>query len=184
MQERVGAAFVDGFEEDAHERRGSWQEDGKIWYSDGNPGGWHRVVGTAIDIGVGANGHIWVINTHGWIYRRHHNPNDGWENMDWKAVRIDVDPEGLAWIVQADGEIWNSGPGGWDRMPGLATDIGVGADGNVWVTGRSDGAIHRWNADKADWDRRNLNATQITVDEGGTPWVVQESTQIWTGTPQ
>ena len=37
MQERVGATFADGFEEDAHERRSGWQEEGKICLLTRNP---------------------------------------------------------------------------------------------------------------------------------------------------
>ena len=37
MQKRVGAAFADGFEEDAHERRGGRQEDGEICLLTRNP---------------------------------------------------------------------------------------------------------------------------------------------------
>src|SRR5438105_2781316 len=42
----------------------------------------------------------------------------------------------------------------FDKMPGMATDIGVGADGSVWVIGDNKVAggfgIYRWNG-KDNW---------------------------------
>ena len=158
------------------------REDTRINYYDSTLEDWDLVEGHAIDIGVGANGHVWAISPEGKIYRRHANPADGWQDMDGTAGRIDVDHNGLAWVVQADGKIYNSHgvPGDWTAVPGRAADIGVGTDGDVWMTRKGDGAIHRWNADKADWDKTDGNAAQITVDQHGTPWVVQNNTTIWT----
>ena len=148
-----------------------------------NLGDWEQVEGNAIDIGVGANGQVWAISPEGKIYRQYVNSSGSlWQDMEGTATRIDVDRNGLAWVVQADGRIYNSHgvPGGWTAVPGLATDIGIGADGDVWMTRKGDGAIHRWNADQAHWEMTDGNAAQITVDQNGTPWVVQENTIIWT----
>lgn len=47
-----------------------------------------------------------------------------------------------AWSVTTANEIYHWQYGGWDRQPGAATDISVGADGEVWIVG-TDGQPYR-----------------------------------------
>ena len=66
----------------------------------------------------------------------------------------------------------------------MANDIGVGADGSIWITGKDDDIVSRWNADTSTWDRSLGRAQQISVDADGAPWVVTSANTIWTATSQ
>ena len=69
----------------------------------------------------------------------------------------------------------------WQLLPGLATDIGVGARGQAWVIGidRVEGGhpIYRWNGN--DWQIVPGGALRIDVDPTGTPWVVNADHHIF-----
>ena len=82
------------------------------------------------------------------------------------------------------GSIWyfDGTPGSWTQVPGSARDIGIGAEGDVWIM-RADGSIARWNIARNDWDPTNGTGAQISVGPGGTPWGVQDNGMIWYGTP-
>jgi hypothetical protein len=79
-------------------------------------------------------------------------------------------------VVNDAGEILRQERGRWNRLPGLARDIGIGANGAVWAVGveRVDGGhpIFRWNG--RDWDRVDGGAVAIDVDPQGRPWVVND----------
>jgi Tectonin domain len=68
----------------------------------------------------------------------------------------------------------------WQLMPGLATDIGVGAQGEAWVTGidqvEGGHSVYRWNG--GDWQITGGGALRIDVDPQGNPWVVNAAGQI------
>jgi hypothetical protein len=68
----------------------------------------------------------------------------------------------------------------WQLLPGLATDIGVGARGDAWVTGidRVDGghSIYRW--DGGAWQIVGGGAERLDVDPQGNPWVINASGQV------
>jgi len=69
----------------------------------------------------------------------------------------------------------------WQRMPGEATDISIGADGSVWAIGtdeRNGGyGIYHWNGDS--WDRQSGGAVRIAVDPNGNPWIVNSEQDIY-----
>lgn len=140
---------------------------------------WRQLHSTAYDIGVGANGSVWVIGTdpqpggYG-IYEI--DGYGGWA-FEGGALRIDVDPQGRPWVVNFDHEIFRLGNDGfWQRMPGFALDVGIGADGSVWVA-NFDG-IFFW--DGLDWINFGGSGSRIDVGPDGTPWVVGLSDRIYT----
>jgi hypothetical protein len=149
-------------------------------------GSWKVLPGLANDIGVGADGSVWVIGTdervggHSifkWL-------GTEWDMIDGAAERIDVGPDGTVWVVNSYGNIYKRPPGGvWQRLPGLAYDIGVGANGSVYVIGtlpRGDGtdySIHKWNG--STWDGVDGGAVEISVGPDGTPWVVNSKGNIY-----
>ncbi|MBT3341962.1 MAG: hypothetical protein HN712_22120 [Gemmatimonadetes bacterium] len=161
--------------------------DGGVWYGNGDVGNWSPLPGEmfAQDVGVGADGIVWATRaTDGRIFR-----HDGstWLEMGGNGKRIDAGPNGDAYVVTANGTVWyhNGTEDNWVHLPGaLANDIGVGADGSVWITYQEDSSIGRWNAAVSIWEETDGHAQQISVGPDGTPYVVQESTQIWSGTPQ
>jgi hypothetical protein len=141
---------------------------------------WRRLPGAANDIGVGADGSVWVIGVdnapggHG-IYR--FNGSNGWDKVNGGAVRIAVEPNGNPWVVNASGGIFRwAGNGQWITMPGGAKDIGIGANGSVWVIGfdivPGGNSIYRFNGQ--GWDRVPGGAVRISVDPAGNAWVVSD----------
>ncbi|HJN97010.1 MAG TPA: tectonin domain-containing protein [Gammaproteobacteria bacterium] len=65
--------------------------------------------------------------------------------------------------------------GDWQQMHGDARDIGIGADGSIWVA--AGGGIFRWNG--VSWDRTSGSAVRIDVDPYGTPWVIDHTDDIY-----
>ncbi len=76
----------------------------------------------------------------------------------------------------------------WQKLPGAATAISVGANGAVWalgttpVTGGYD--IYHWDAKTWTWNTVPGAAVRIAVDPSGNPWVVNSAGNIfkWDGT--
>lgn len=148
---------------------------------------WLRNPVKATDVGAGADGSVWILDSDKAIYQ---GVGDGWRRVPGAAVRIAVDPRGLPWVVNENGQIFRfRGSDQWELMPGAATDIGIGADGSVWVTGRdsinSEGsAIFKWTG--SSWSRSpgDAAATRIAVDPSGNPWVVNASGRIFRYNPR
>ena len=73
----------------------------------------------------------------------------------------------------------------WRQFPGLAVDVGVGANGTAWVIGTNSMqggyGIYRWNG--SGWDGIPGAAVRIAVGPNGNAWVVNSWGQIfrWTG---
>jgi len=69
----------------------------------------------------------------------------------------------------------------WERLPGAAKDIGIGADNSVWVIGTNSVhggyGIYRWEG--KNWRRIDGGAVQISVDKHGVPWVVNADNYIY-----
>lgn len=139
---------------------------------------WRQLPGLGTDIGVGPRGQVWLVGIErvdggSPVYR--------WNGRDWSrveggAVRVAVDPQGRPWVVNAAGEVLRFERGSWQRLPGLLSDIGIGANGAVWAVGveRVEGGhpIYRWNG--RDWDLVPGGAVRIDVDPRGNPWIVND----------
>ena len=54
----------------------------------------------------------------------------------------------------------------FEKLPGLARDIGVGGDGSAWIIG-TDSGVYKWNGN--DWDRMEGQGVAISVDRSGQP---------------
>ena len=159
---------------DSGHHGGRGKENGTPWVvnSNGNifrrtGGSWQMLPGLAKDIGVGADGSVWVIgmDSTGGGYSIHQWNGSNWTRIDGGAIRIAVAPDGNPWVVNSNDNIFRRTGGSWQMLPGLAKDIGVGADGSVWVIGTdSTGGgygIHRWNG--SNWTKIDGGAVQITV---------------------
>lgn len=168
-----------------------------------SPASWTAFsTGTATDVGAGANGSLWAIGTKPAgspdksIFRW---AGSAWQQAPGGAVRIAVDPAGSAWIVNSGGTIYRwstvsvplrrpiedvrrpTSPTAptqrWQQMPGAARDIGIGANGAVWIVG-TDGALSKWNG--TGWDRLGSGGgTRIAVDPAGNPWITNDGNEIW-----
>lgn len=148
--------------------------------------GWSLVSGEpARDVGVGSDGHVWIItNTAaggGNYLIKRRNASGAWGNMPGAAVRIAVDPNGDAWAVNAANQIYKWAGSTWTAMPGLARDIGIGANGSVWrVTTTPTGGgytISVWTG--TSWTGVAGGAVRISVDPSGNPWITASDYTIW-----
>lgn len=145
---------------------------------------WQIMPGRARDIGIGANGSVWII---GWSpagagFGIYSWSGANWYQVDGAAVAIDVDRSGMPWVVNSAGAIYQRAGNRWDRKPGQARDIGIGADGSVWVIGwtRIGGGgygIYQWMGNR--WQQVDGEAVAIDVDNSGTPWVVNSAGAIY-----
>ncbi|HJN97009.1 MAG: hypothetical protein CMQ15_02525 [Gammaproteobacteria bacterium] len=68
----------------------------------------------------------------------------------------------------------------WNRLQGGASDIGIGADGSMWVIGKDERPggfrIYYWTGSR--WQRVDGAAVRIDVGPDGIPWVVNDKHQI------
>jgi exosome complex RNA-binding protein Rrp4 len=108
---------------------------------------WVRIHGRASDIGIGANGAVWMLGN---SLRNKYNDKSVyvWNGSNWGligglfGVKIDVDPYGTTWVVSSDRSIARRPYNYWKKIPGKANDIGIGANGTVWILGnRGTGAF-------------------------------------------
>ncbi|MFA6448614.1 MAG: tectonin domain-containing protein [bacterium] len=137
----------------------------------------------AMDIGLGADGTAWVIGSEkvgadDWSI--HRLGANGWERMPGGGVGIDVDEKGNAFVVNSLHDMYRWNGAAWDRIAGKATDVGIGANGKVWVIGvdktGEDGGIHRM--ENNHWRKTPGEGYRIDVDPAGFPWIVKSDTSI------
>lgn len=156
-------------------------DKGAVQRHDGSK--WVAVAGIhASDIGVGADGSVWAVGSQPFdaggfgIYRY---TGTSWTQMPGAAVRIDVDPKGNAWIVNKLGEVFRWGGSAWVAVLGVkARDVGIGADGSVFVLGVDD-KVYRWGG--SAWVAREGSARNITVNAAGVPYAVTDAGVIYQG---
>jgi hypothetical protein len=174
-----------------------------------NFGGWTLLPGAARDIGIGANGDVWVIgtdgNTDGSIFKW--NPNTSqWDHelAHGAGVRISVMPGGAPVVVTSNGNMYLRQTGvpsrssdAWYPLvaPGIsnitgALDVGVGADGSIWTVANGpsggDGTVFKLGTldvfhGVASWvqDQSGGAGQRIAVGSDGIPWVINSPGQVW-----
>src|SRR6478672_8915538 len=148
---------------------------------------WVQLPGLAKDIGVGGDGSVWIIGTNpsgtAHDFGIHRWTGNNWQGIEGGGVRIDVDQRGNPWIVNSKGEIFRRVNDGWEHLPGLAKDIGVGGDGSVWIIGTNPGGtkhdfgIHKWTG--SNWQGVEGGGVRIDVDQRGNPWIVNSKGEIF-----
>jgi hypothetical protein len=145
---------------------------------------WEQRPGSAHDIGIGADGAVWVIGTNAVAggYGTYALGNGGdWVGVDGGGVRIAVDPSGAPWVVNDANNIYQRVGASWEQRPGSAHDIGIGADGAVWVIGTNavggGYGIYAWNG--SNWDGIDGGGVNISVDPSGLPWVTNDADNIY-----
>ncbi|GAB2696077.1 hypothetical protein GCM10027037_19930 [Mucilaginibacter koreensis] len=152
---------------------GSTSADGKITFLDIK----------AIDIGIGANGSVFIVTADSLTAGGHAiaKYNDGKLSKlpDCGAMRVAVSPQGMPWVVDYAGHILKYNGSNWDLLPGLATDIGIGADGSVFAIGREVASytggfnIMKWTGNA--WQTLpDCAGIRIAVSPNGIPWVVNK----------
>jgi hypothetical protein len=143
--------------------------------------------GAATDVGIGANGSVWVIgiNPVGGGFGIWHWNGTGWIPLAGGGVAIAVDPGGRPWVINSGHRIYQWNGQNWTLYPGAATDIGVGSNGSVWVVGINPvgGGFGIWHWSGRGWSSVPGGAVRITVDSAGLPWVANTTHNIyhWNG---
>ena len=129
----------------------------------------------ANDIGVAANGTVWITTPAGQIYRYN---GTSFQPIPGNASRVAVGPHGNAWVVNSGGLIYRYTGSNFVPVPGpVASDIGVGANGTVWIT-TTGGLIYRYNGTSFK-QRPGNNASRIAVGPRGNAWVVNSAGLIY-----
>jgi hypothetical protein len=152
-----------------------------------NGSAFHVLPGTATDIGVGGHNTVFITDTT--------TSTDGfrvskWNGTSWvvqsgiSGVRVAVDPTGAPWVVTKSNLIYKNIAGTWTLMPGTATDIGIGANGTIYIVSTTFSSltggdqISKWNG--TGWTATVSGAgVNISVDPQGHPWTVNASHLIY-----
>lgn len=145
--------------------------------------------GKGTDLGIGANGAVWMI---GWDTGDQNRDIFRWTGTEWSIVegrgkRISVDPQGNPWKLNKDGEFqrWNGTQ--FVSLPGKGTDLSVGANGAVWMIGwytdffdtdfnPKNRSIYQWNG--SDWTEVPGGGVRIAVAPDGTPWIIDHDGKV------
>ncbi|MDB5135184.1 MAG: Bacterial Ig-like domain group 2 protein [Mucilaginibacter sp.] len=148
---------------------------------------WDQLPGTATDIGIGADGSVFAIGTQfatatgGYIIMKWNG--SAWDTMpDCAGIHIAVAPNGIPWVVNQSKLVFRyGGTYLWDTMYGVeGNDVGVGADGSVFVTG-TDTTIVGYKPPiykfiNGGWSQIvGISGTSISVDPLGKIWYTDKS---------
>lgn len=152
---------------------------------------WDQMPGAATDIGIGADGSVFAISTQfatitgGNTIMKWNGA--GWDTMpDCAGIHIAVDPHGVPWVVNKSNIVFQyGGTYLWNPMQGIAgNDIGIGADGSVFVTGKDstltsyNPPIYQFNSSGSGpiWSEvPGISGTSISVDPNGKPWYIDQT---------
>ncbi len=167
---------------------------------------WSQVPGRATDIGIGADGTVWITQTNDPHLSSGAAQWNGTEWQHWspEAVRVEVDPNGNTWVINSAHQIFHFDGQEWQQLPGKATDIGIGANGSVWIVGademHSRNGVYSWNGtswwhlpgqtvligndpdypwDIGTWVDLPGEVARVDVDPNGNPLVVNVDNQIY-----
>ncbi len=154
--------------------------NGQIFYFN-KQNHWDTIPGKATDIGVGANGAVWITGKEKVFggYAIEQWTGSGFKKVIGGAVRIDVGPDGNPWVVNSDSNIYRRNNNQWQKMPGSATDISVDINGNVWITGTNAGGntIYRWTKKTNNWSA--MWKAGAAVSAGGEPTATEALPGQW-----
>lgn len=192
--------------------------DKQIWEgalrTDNTIGWWTAHPGIyAADVGVGKCSNDWGISAidnieaPGWAgnHYAYNWVNGAWKQDGYAAVKTETGPNCSTWRVQLTGQLIEgvldpaTNKTAWyfhnETIPGgqtvKATDIGIGANGAVWITSYAsvnsagDKAIYRYRAGSTpgsgSWELAQGEGVRISVDDQGNPWVVKASGEVLSG---
>lgn len=144
-----------------------------------------KIVGAATDVGVGANGSVYVIGTSPCngngcnIYERKTN---SWQALPGTAIRVAVGPTGTPWVLNKSNELYQFSNGAFRKVTAWGSDVGVGADGSVFIIG-TDGCngsgCQVYKVENGQSIAYPGTAIKIAVDPSGNPWVVNRGGEIF-----
>ena len=149
------------------------------------PTGFRELPGRATDIAIGANGDAFIIGTDRVPggYNIYQWNGKSWRSIKAGGVRIAVGPDGSPWIVNIANNVLHYVDNQWVSFPGTATDIGVGAGGDVYIIGtnRMPGGygIYELGQKTKTWKQLPGGAVRIAVARNGIPWVVTDNGDVF-----
>jgi hypothetical protein len=145
-----------------------------------------EVGGAAVDIGVGANGTVWVIGTNNTgggkgIYR-FMNRWPFWQNMPGGALRVAVDPNGNAYVINSFDHLFQWTGSSWNYIStATGKDVAVSSGGTIFVM-QSNKILYKRPSDLS-W--ASLDAPvgktllRISADLNGNPYVVTSDFKLF-----
>ncbi|MGI9145135.1 MAG: tectonin domain-containing protein [Chloroflexota bacterium] len=144
---------------------------------------------------------IWIIGTSGTGSHpilHYAQPTASWVTTDGLAARVAVASDGRPWVVNAAGAVFRRlagrtsyDDGSWQYISGIAaSDIGVGADGSVWVLDMAtlNGGHGIWPMTSAPasglsgvgtWRQIEGAAVAVSVGPDGQRFVVNSSGSVF-----
>jgi kumamolisin len=147
----------------------------------------------AHDIAACADGSVWLVGTEPIAggFPIYHWSRAGQRLLPSKgAIRIAVDPQGFPWVITWQMEVFRWTAFGWQSLPSLprqsalvpgeGVDIGIGANGSVWVVTNpptQEPSIFHWNG--RSWDAVEGAAVATSVRPDGLPWIVTPYAEIY-----
>lgn len=143
---------------------------------------WTRVRGTAVELGISANGIVFAADKDTHLWRWLGEAGKGWRLLPLQVGRVAPEPQGKPWAIAANGRVFFYNGLWWEeRGDIIANDIAVGGkNGEVFILTRA-GSLARWQekGDSGTW--QNLGGDdlrRIAVDDTGRPWIIQQSGAI------
>jgi hypothetical protein len=143
-------------------------------------GKWKKLPGKGRDISVGANGAVFMIGPDFNSVFRWNAKKKNWGEFGVGIARVAVGLNGQPWGINKSKKIWRRDGRKWTSIPGTANDIGIGANGKVWIIGtkKQTGGygIFRWDG---KWTKIRGAAVRIAVDPRGNAWAVDSKGSIF-----
>ncbi len=136
---------------------------------------WKELPGAATDLAVGADGSVFIIGSEAKGHRIYMWKDGSWSDYPGSNYKsIAVDPDGNPYVVSSDNTIHRWHDKAWQKIPGSATDVAIGADGSVFIIGTNsqDHKIYRW--DDGAWTALpGSNFRQLSVGPDGKVWATK-----------
>ncbi|HEX04523.1 MAG TPA: hypothetical protein ENH10_05120 [Bacteroidetes bacterium] len=138
-------------------------------------GDWKAMAGEATDIAVGLDGSVFIIGSENKGHRIYKWNNGSWIDFPGSNYkRVAVDPSGNPHVVTQDEKIFRWRDGAWQPMVGKATDIAVGAEGELYIIGNATkgNGVFRWEVDS--WKKLPGNDFRnLSIGPDGTVWATK-----------
>ncbi len=144
---------------------------------------WQLVGGSANDIGIGADGTVWIINNTAAVggFQIQRRDGNAWTTIDGGALRIAVSPNGEPWVVNNGHTVYYRDADRWIQTPGSATDVGCSLDDTTWIIGTNavpgGYGISYWTG--TEWHPIDGGGVNIAGDEDGLPLVTNNVFNIY-----
>jgi hypothetical protein len=135
---------------------------------------WLPVRGNTFELSVAPDGTAYALDAEGRVWRRAVGANSTWVGVPGNFTRIDAGPDGRAWAVGDGGGVFRYTGSWWEPLGGGARDVGVGADGSVFIAD-AEGKVARFDPRRREFLRipePPAGAERIDVDDRGLPWIV------------